>query len=130
MAAAILEDRKRRNIENASDFFKRIMDPNLQGFGFDTEGKIKAPDISCIGYHWHKRFLSRHPTLKPVYSRALDNDCAMNNNPKTITEYFNVLKSTMEEFKIKPRNIYNMDEVFPSVPQHETESCNLGSQQG
>ena len=34
----------------------------------------------------------------------------MNNNPKTITEYFNVLKSTMEEFKVKPQNIYNMDE--------------------
>ena len=34
----------------------------------------------------------------------------MNNNPETITEYFNVLKSTMEEFKIKPHNIYNMDE--------------------
>jgi hypothetical protein len=112
MAAAILEDRERRNIESAPDFFKRIMDPDLQSLctSLDAEGNIKAPDISRIGCNWHKRFLSRHPALKPVYSRALDNDRAMNNNPETITEYFNVLKSTMEEFKIKPQNIYNMDE--------------------
>ena len=44
------------------------------------------------------KYFSRRPALKPVYSRALDNDREMN-NPETITEYFNVLKSTMEEFK-------------------------------
>ena len=106
MAAAILEDREWQNIESAQYFFKRIMDPDLQlagGLrGLDAEGNIKAPDISCIGFNWHTRFLSRHPKLKPVYSRALDNNHAINNNPTTITQYFNVLKSTMEEFKIKP----------------------------
>ena len=30
-------------------------------------------------------------------------------HPETITEYFNVLKSTVNEFKIMPQNIYNMD---------------------
>ena len=34
----------------------------------------------------------------------------MNNNPGTITGCFGVLRGTMEEFKVKPQNIYNMDE--------------------
>ena len=93
------------------------MDPDLYASlsspcnttSLDAEGKTKAPNITRIGCNWCKRFLPRHPTLKLVYSRALDNDRAMN-NPKTITKYFNVLKSTMDEFKIKPQNIYNMDE--------------------
>ena len=110
MAAAILEDRERRNIESAPDFFKRIMDPDLRDCtSLDVEGKIKAPDTSRIGHNWYKRFLTRHPAPKPVSSRALDHERAMN-NPETITQYFNVLKSTMKEFNIKPQNIYNMDE--------------------
>ena len=106
MAAAVLEDRERRNIESASDFFNRIMDPATRTQTLNAEG---APDISRIGCNWYKTFLTRHPALKPAYSRALDNDRTMN-NPETITEYFNALKSTMDEFKIMPLNIYNMDE--------------------
>ena len=88
MAAAVLEDLERRNIESASDFFNRIMDLATRTQTLIAEG---APDIPRIGCNWYKRFLTRHPALKPAYSRAMDNDCAMN-NPETITEYFNVLK--------------------------------------
>ena len=88
------------------------MDPatRTQTLNAEELGAAGAPDMSRVGCNWYKRFLARHPALRPAYSRALDNDRAMNNNPKTITEYFNVLKSIMEEFKIKPQNIYNMDE--------------------
>ena len=109
MAAAILDDHERRNIESAPDFFTRIMDPATRTQTLNTEELGAAPDMSRIGCNWYKRFLTRHPALRPAYSHALDNDRAMN-NPETITEYFNVLKITMEEFKIKPQNIYNMDE--------------------
>ena len=34
----------------------------------------------------------------------------VNNNPETITECFNVLKSTVGGFEIKLQNIYNMNE--------------------
>ena len=68
MATAILEDRERRNLESAPDFFNRIMDPNLHASGpctsLDAEGKIKAPDISRIGCDWYKRFLPRHPAKR------------------------------------------------------------------
>ena len=45
-----------------------------------------------------------------MYSRALDNDCAQNNDPKVLEEHFKVLKETLFKYNIKPHNIYSMDE--------------------
>ena len=68
---------------------------------------LVCPTLDVIGT---KRFPTRHLALRQAYCRALDNDCVMKKNPKTITECFGILKSTVEEFKIKPQNIYNMGE--------------------
>ena len=53
VAAAILEDHERRNLESAPDFHNRIMGPGLHDPCI-SEGKIRAPAISCIGCNWHK----------------------------------------------------------------------------
>jgi len=46
-----------------------------------------------------------------MYSRSLDNhSCALNNDSGIIREYFRVSKTAVDEFKVKPQNIYNMDE--------------------
>ena len=45
-----------------------------------------------------------------MHSRSLDNSRALNNNPRIIRECFRVLKTAIDEFKIKPQNIYNIDE--------------------
>ena len=58
----------------------------------------------------YKRFLSRHPALLAMYSRPLDNSCALNNDPRIIREYFGIPKGVAVEFKIKPENIYKTDE--------------------
>ena len=54
MAVAILEDCEQRNIESAPDFFKRIMDPDLQSLctSLDAKGNIKylmPPALDAIG---------------------------------------------------------------------------------
>jgi len=49
-----------------------------------------------------------------MYSRSLDNSRALHNDPRIVREYFWILKEVIAEFKIKPENIYNMDEKgFP-----------------
>ena len=58
---------------------------------------LMFPALDAIGI----KDFSRRPVLKPVYNRALDNRAM--NNPETITEYFNILKGTVEEFKISLR---------------------------
>ena len=77
MAAAILEDRERRNIESASDFFKRIMEPNLQGSGFcmslDTEGKIKAPEITIdVSLRWRVEAIKADFFVTPTVEFRLE----------------------------------------------------------
>ena len=45
-----------------------------------------------------------------MYSRSLGNSRALNNDPRIIRQCFWILKEVIAEFKIKPENIYNMDE--------------------
>jgi len=110
MACAIVEDRQRRNLECASDFFLRTLDPTTAVERRDRSGNLIGPNLELVGKTWYKRFLSRHPALSAMYSRSLDNSRALNNDPRIIREYFRILKEVIAEFKIKPENIYNMDE--------------------
>ena len=66
-AAAILKGRERRNIESAPNFFTRIMDPATRTLTLNAEELGAAPDMSRIGCNWYKRFLTRHPALRPAY---------------------------------------------------------------
>jgi hypothetical protein len=48
-----------------------------------------------------------------MYSRSLDNSCALNKDPRIIREYFGIPKGVTAEFKSsrsKPENIYKTDE--------------------
>jgi malonyl CoA-acyl carrier protein transacylase len=88
MACAIVEDRKRRNLECASDFFDRMLDPLTEVIRQDWHGNLLGPNLDLIAKNWYKRFLSRHPALSAIYSRSLDNSRALDNDPKIIREYF------------------------------------------
>ena len=87
-----------------------MQDPNTTVERRDRVGNLIGPNLDIIGKNWYKRFLSRHPALSAMYSRSLDNSRALNNDPKIIRHYFQILKEAIGEFKIKPENIYNMDE--------------------
>ena len=82
----------------------------------DTEGKTKAPDISRIGCNWYKMFLSRRPALKPVYCRA-------SGNCRTVTEYFNILRSTMGGSSQALEYIQTEREGFPDQYNQGIRTC-------
>ena len=111
MAAAVLIDRKRRNILDASDAFDTIMDTESISFvEVGADPKTGLIDVTCVGPQWYRRFLLRHPDLKAVQSRSLDYDRAKANDPATILEYFKLVKDTIQKYKIKTRFIFNMNE--------------------
>jgi hypothetical protein len=87
-----------------------MLDPLLAVTRWDRHGNLLGLNLNLIGKNWYKRFLSRHLGLSAMYSRSLDNSRALNNDPKIIREYFRVLKQAIQEFKIKPHNMYNKDE--------------------
>lgn len=97
-----------RGLEDGADYFRQHLD--LTAPTRDNDIKPPQPDPGLVGKNWHKPFLARHPALKSMYSRALDNERAVNNDPKILAEYFYLLNETLVKCKIRSCNIYNMDE--------------------
>ena len=67
MAAAIVEDRERRCVEDASDFFERITEyntPSLPLRDRDDNNNLKGPDVERIGKSWYESFLMAVPRFK------------------------------------------------------------------
>ena len=60
MACAIVEDRERRNLECAGDFFLRMLDPMTVVERRDRSGNLIGPNLDLVGKNWYKRSLSRH----------------------------------------------------------------------
>jgi hypothetical protein len=75
----------------------------LQDFASDICGKP-------VGDSWPKRFLARHPDLKVKWTTSLERCRAQSLNPTVVHEYFSLLQDLINEYQIKPENIYNMDE--------------------
>ena len=63
-----------------------------------------------IGKHWIHRFLRRHPELASVKPRSIDAPRVKDTSPERLTKWFEDLRTTIEEFNIRPKNMYNMDE--------------------
>ena len=57
MAATILEDRERRNLDSAPGFFNRIVDPDLP----DAEGGIEVPIFPALDAIGSKDFFLDTP---------------------------------------------------------------------
>jgi hypothetical protein len=111
MAAAIVIDRKRRNVWDAADSFDTILEDSKNSFVQEAaDPKTGLLDVSCVGVQWYRRFLVRHPDLKAVHSRSLDYDRAKANDPASIKDYFLLIADTMSHYDIKSNLIFNMDE--------------------
>ncbi|KAF7335093.1 DDE-domain-containing protein [Mycena venus] len=63
-----------------------------------------------VGENWPQRFKERHPDLKVKWTSSLEECRARALNPAVVSKYFALLKETIDQFDIKSKNIYNMDE--------------------
>lgn len=63
-----------------------------------------------VGYTWPKRFKKRHPDLKVKWATGLEECRAKSLNPTAVSEYFELLRDTIDRYDIQRKNIYNMDE--------------------
>lgn len=74
------------------------------------EEETKPVRKQKLGVHWFDRFKSRHPHLETFYSQSMDAVRATHNNVEIIHHFFALYKETLEKYKIKKQNIWNMDE--------------------
>jgi len=63
-----------------------------------------------VGESWPKRFLARHTDLKVKTTTSLEKCRAKALNPAAVEGFYDILGGVVEEFCIKPENMWNMDE--------------------
>lgn len=59
---------------------------------------------------WPKHFLKHHPDLKMKKTQGLEKAWAKALNQFAVDKFFDTLEGLIDEYKILPGNIYNMDE--------------------
>ncbi|KAJ5568130.1 hypothetical protein N7450_001957 [Penicillium hetheringtonii] len=73
--------------------------------------KRGSTPIQTVGEKWVYNFIQRHPELKSRFSRRYDYQRALQENPKIIQEWFNLVQTTIQQYGILADDIYNFDET-------------------
>ncbi|SLM41441.1 HTH CenpB-type DNA-binding domain [Lasallia pustulata] len=63
-----------------------------------------------LGEQWIARFLARHPELKSKYINPIEKERILATDPAILQHYFELYKSTKEQYDIDDENEWNMDE--------------------
>lgn len=63
-----------------------------------------------VGQSWPRRFRERHSELAIKWSSGLEECRATNLNENVVSDFFAMYGKLIENYDIKPSNLYNMDE--------------------
>jgi predicted HTH domain antitoxin len=74
------------------------------------QARLSTPPPT-VGIHWVAKFVRRHPDLQTRFSRRYDYRRALCEDEKTITTWFNFIRSTIIKYGILDDDIYNFDET-------------------
>ncbi|KAF1999405.1 DDE-domain-containing protein, partial [Amniculicola lignicola CBS 123094] len=75
---------------------------------------------------WVTRFIKRHD-LAAIYAPTLDANRAYNHDPKTIDDFFKLLKSTKRKHWPQPANMWNMDKKGCMLGQAQAAKVVVGA---
>ena len=73
-----------------------------------------------IGHEWIYRFLNRHPTVKGIYARQMENARFDGASYEVVKRWFEAVASQLQEHTYEPQNIWNMDESGFGVGESQT----------
>lgn len=71
--------------------------------------RLTSPE-AIIGVRWIDRFMKRNKELQMKFSQRIERQRAAANNPRVLEKYFQIFNKMLRDYKIKPENIWNMDE--------------------
>jgi len=75
-----------------------------------NDSSIQLTHYDPIGRQWIPRFLGRHSELSSIITRSIDTPRIKDTSPEALQRWFTELERVMEEFRISPKDLYNMDE--------------------
>jgi hypothetical protein len=64
-----------------------------------------------VGKNWSSTFINRRPELRTRFSRRYDYQRALNEDPKSIRQWFATVQSVIDENGIQPEDIYNFNKT-------------------
>ena len=67
--------------------------------------------VLSVGEKWVYNFVKRRPLLSSRFSKRYNYERAKCEDPKIITEWFDLVQRTILQFGIDPDDIYNFDET-------------------
>ncbi|KAI1831082.1 transcriptional regulator family: Helix-turn-helix and Centromere protein B, DNA-binding region [Penicillium roqueforti] len=67
--------------------------------------------VLTVGENWVTNFVKRRPLLSSRFSKRYNYERAKCEDPKIITEWFNLVRKTILQFGIDPDDVYNFDET-------------------
>jgi hypothetical protein len=67
-------------------------------------------DLRPVGTNWSQKYLSRYPLLKSRFVPPLDKSRVIVEDPDQIMRFFELFRTTKEEYGIHNNDVYNMDE--------------------
>lgn len=70
---------------------------------------------SKIGNHWISRFLKRHPSIRSKVGKPIDYLRIEAATPESLIPFFERFLALMEQYQIKPGNLWNMDETGVAI---------------
>jgi hypothetical protein len=76
-----------------------------------------------IGDQWVPRFLRCHSELSSVILRSIDSVRLKEASSERLQRYFDDLEKVMAEYKILPKDLYNMDESGFAIGEIEAAKC-------
>ncbi|OQD85571.1 hypothetical protein PENSOL_c099G07384, partial [Penicillium solitum] len=67
--------------------------------------------VLSVGEKWVYNFMKRRPLLSSRFSKRYNYERAKCEDPKIITEWFNLVQKIVLQYRIDPDDIYNFDET-------------------
>jgi len=80
-----------------------------------NDGDIQLVNYDPFGKEWVGRFLSRYPQLESARRRLIEAKRIKDVSVERVTKWFADLEIVLNEYKIEPGNLYNMDESGFSI---------------
>ena len=71
---------------------------------------VEKGDTADLGIYYTEQFLHQHPQLKSKFVTELNKQQAKAQNPDIFKHWFELYRTTVQKYNIKPQNCYNMNE--------------------
>ena len=89
----------------------RSFSPRLSGVRDMANQLLRARDASNVGQRWAHNFVRRRSELRIRFARKYDYQRAKCEDPKIISEWFDLVRNTKAIYGIMDEDIYNFDKT-------------------